>query len=103
MNYADTYYMNVYFNDPIPCATNPNNVSLAAALNLPSDIQSWTDRLSFEIGLQLGNYNGKFYSFFFFVPNPYHLLMFTQSRWQGTPQLLWQVVSMSKITMRMVR
>ena len=68
MNYADTYYMNVYFNDPIPCATNPNNVSLAAALNLPSDIQSWTDRLSFEIGLQLGNYNGKFYSrsFFFF-------------------------------------
>ena len=94
--------MNVYFNDPIPCATNPNNVSLAAAHNLPSDTQSWIDQLSFEIGLQLGNYNGKFY-FFSLVRNPYHLLMFTQSRWQGTPQLLWQVVSMSKISMRMVR
>ena len=56
--------MNVYFNDPIPCATNPNNVSLAAAHNLPSDTQSWIDQLSFEIGLQLGNYNGKFYFFF---------------------------------------
>ena len=52
--------MNVFFNDPIPCGTNPNSLSLAAADNLPPDTQSQIDQLSFEIGLQLGNYIGNF-------------------------------------------
>ena len=54
--------MNVLFNDSIPCPTNPSNLSLAAADNLPPDIQLHIDQLSFEIGLQVGNYNGKFFS-----------------------------------------
>ena len=84
--------MHVHFDDAIPCAMDPNNVSLDVAQNLQSDIQSQIDQLSFEIGLQLGNYNGKFYSFSL-VLNPHHSLKFTQAKWEETLQLPWQVVS----------
>lgn len=58
---ADTFYKTIPFNNPIPCATDPSSLSLGVLDNLPQNIQSQIDQLSYGVGLQLGNYVGKSY------------------------------------------
>jgi len=92
---ADTFYKSIPMSNPIPCATDPGNLSLDVADILPQNIQSQIDQLSYRVGLQLGNYVGKSY----FMPRsnfriPINILYFSQRKLVAILQLPWQVVPM---------
>lgn len=52
---TEPYYQHVSFNDTIPCGIDPADLSFSSNLT----IQPALDEVSFQIGLQLGNYYGK--------------------------------------------
>ncbi|KIM35519.1 hypothetical protein M413DRAFT_32460 [Hebeloma cylindrosporum] len=50
------YKIDIPYINKIPCPIDPSGLSLYAANILPEDIQSQIDHLSYDIGLQFGNY-----------------------------------------------
>lgn len=54
-----SYVQNVAFNDSVPCAVDPDSLTLDPSPHIAPILQSSMDQASYGIGLQLGNYYGE--------------------------------------------
>ena len=57
--FIEEFWQHYPFNDPVPCGIDPGAVTLDTEPYLTEDQQQVLDKMSFEIGIQLGNYVGK--------------------------------------------
>ncbi|KAJ2925253.1 hypothetical protein H1R20_g11823, partial [Candolleomyces eurysporus] len=53
----ESFYQHVWFRDRVPCGSDPNDLTLERTPYLDPTLQGAVDKLSFTVGMQLGNYN----------------------------------------------